>query len=181
MTATAASSGNPSLVIDGLTYELRRSPRRTTIGITVDRDGSLVLTAPNDCPEDTIEEAARKKELWVHTKLAEKRLLFRPRPPKEYVTGENFYYLGRTHRLLLVDAPENDTNIPALRLWVVAGPVRAAPRRVPPRRGALHRLVYPQRPTLDTAPRRSLRRQDRGCTRNGKPQGAWLPLGLLRS
>ena len=105
---------NP-LVVDGLTYELRRSPKRVTIGITVDRDGSLSLTAPEDCPEATIEETARKKQLWVHTKLAEKRLLFRPRAKKDYVTGEGFQYLGRSYRLLLVDA-EADSPAPALRL-----------------------------------------------------------------
>ncbi len=106
-----------SLVVDGLTYELRRSQKRTTIGITVDRDGSLILTAPHDCPTQTIEQTARKKGLWVHTKLAEKRFLFRPKPPKEYVTGENFYHLGRSHRLLLVDVPEDHTATPpALRL-----------------------------------------------------------------
>lgn len=104
-----------TLAVDGLTYELRRSPKRATIGITVDRDGSLILTAPEDCPEATIEEIVRKKQLWVHTKLAQKRLLFRPRAQKEYVTGEGFQYLGRSYRLLLVDA-EADSPTPALRL-----------------------------------------------------------------
>jgi predicted metal-dependent hydrolase len=111
MTATA----NDSLVVDGLAYELRRSPKRTTIGITVDRDGSLILTAPDDCPEETIEQTARKKQLWVHTKLAEKRLLFRPTAPKEYVTGEGFHHLGRSYRLLLMEASEDDASTPALR------------------------------------------------------------------
>ena len=106
---------NPSLVVDGLAFELRRT-RRNTIGITVDRDGSLILRAPEDCPIELIEETARKKQLWVHTKLAEKSLLFRPRPPKEYVTGEGFYYLGRSYRLLLVDDLEVATPTPALRL-----------------------------------------------------------------
>ncbi len=105
-----------TLAVDGLTYELRRSPRRATIGITVDRDGSLILTAPEDCPEATIEETARKKQLWVHTKLAQKRRLFRPRAPKEYVTGEGFQYLGRGYRLLLVGAAQDDISTPALRL-----------------------------------------------------------------
>ena len=56
----------------------------------MDRDGSLILTAPEECPEATIEETARKKQLWVHTKLAQKRLLFRTRVQKEYLTGEGF-------------------------------------------------------------------------------------------
>ena len=116
MTAAAVPTKNATLVVDGLTYELRRSPRRTTIGITVDRDGSLILSAPEDCPTQTIEETARKRQLWVHKKLAEKSLLFRPNPPKEYVTGEGFYYLDRSYRLLLVDTPEHDTAVPALRL-----------------------------------------------------------------
>lgn len=116
MTDTAIATTNPSLVVDGLTYELRRSPRRTTIGITVDRDGSLILSAPDDCSTQTIEQTARKKQLWVHTKLTEKRLLFRPKPPKKYVTGEGFHHLGRSYRLLLIDAPEDDTSTPALRL-----------------------------------------------------------------
>jgi predicted metal-dependent hydrolase len=116
LTATAVCTANASLVVDGLVYELRRSPKRTTIGITVDRDGSLILSAPDDCPLATIEETARKKQLWVHTKLTEKRLLFRSKPPKEYVTGESFHHLGRSYRLLLVDALENGASIPALRL-----------------------------------------------------------------
>lgn len=101
--------------VDGLAYELRRSDRRKTLGITADRAGSLILTAPADCPEETIQQTARKKELWVQTKLAEKRLLFRPRAPKGYVTGEDFHYLCRSHRLLLVDTG-GDAATPAPRL-----------------------------------------------------------------
>jgi predicted metal-dependent hydrolase len=105
-----------SLLVDGLAFELRRSPRRSTIGITVDRDGSLILSAPMDCPTELIEQAARKKQLWIHTKLAEKRLLAQPVKTKEFVTGEGFYYLGRSYRLLLEEVPSSDTDGPALRL-----------------------------------------------------------------
>ena len=106
---------NSSLVVDGLAFEVRRT-RRNTIGITVDRDGSLILRAPEECPNELIEQTARKKLLWVHTKLAEKNLLFRPRSPKEYVTGEGFHYLGRSYRLLMVEAPEDSASTPALSL-----------------------------------------------------------------
>jgi hypothetical protein len=54
VTATAKASESASLAVNGLAYELRRSPKRTTIGITVDRDGSLILSAPEDCPTQTI-------------------------------------------------------------------------------------------------------------------------------
>ena len=110
-------NGTPTvdtLAIDGLTFELRRSDRRKTLGITVDRDSSLVIAAPTDCPMNLIEKAAHKKLLWVHKKLAEKRLLRRPAAEKEFVNGEGFHYLGRSYRLLLVD-PQDDAT-PALRL-----------------------------------------------------------------
>lgn len=103
-----------TLTLDGLTFELRRSDKRKTLGITVDRDGALVIAAPADCPLDLIEKTARKRLLWVHKKLAEKRLLRHPATEKEFVTGEGFHYLGRSYRLLLVD-PEEEA-VPALRL-----------------------------------------------------------------
>lgn len=96
------------ITIDDLTFRLRRSSRRKTVGITVERDGSLVLAAPSDCPVERIEEIAREKQFWVYSKLAEKNLLFRPPSPKEYVSGENFYYLGRNHRLKVVPDSEQD-------------------------------------------------------------------------
>jgi predicted metal-dependent hydrolase len=103
-----------SVIIDDLAFSLRRSDRRKTLGITVDRDGQLILTAPSDCPQDLIERKAHEKLPWVWTKLAEKELLVRPGTAKEFVSGEGFYYLGRSYRLLLVD-PSN-TRGPALRL-----------------------------------------------------------------
>jgi predicted metal-dependent hydrolase len=95
-----------TLTIDDLEFTLRRSSKRSTVGITVDRDGSLVLSAPEDCPVERIEEIAREKQFWVYTKLAQKNLLFRPPPSKEYVSGESFHYLGRSYRLKLVDGTE---------------------------------------------------------------------------
>ena len=41
--------------------------------------------------------------MWVYKKLAEKDLLLSHRPAKEFVSGEGFAYLGRSHRLLLAD------------------------------------------------------------------------------
>jgi predicted metal-dependent hydrolase len=102
-----------TLNIDDLTFELRRSERRKTIGITVERDGELILTAPTDSSLPQIEQVARDKRFWIYTKLAEKELLFQPPPEREYVSGEGFYYLGRSYRLLLI---EPDASLPTLQL-----------------------------------------------------------------
>jgi len=95
---------NETLAVDDLVFHVRRSSKRKTVGITIERDGSLVLRAPTDCSWETVEAAGREKSLWVHTKLAEREMLFRPRRQREFVTGESFYYLGRSYRLLIVRA-----------------------------------------------------------------------------
>lgn len=92
-----------SLTVDDLRFEVRRSPRRTSMQITVDRGGELVLSAPQACPERKMEEFVREKRFWIFTKLAEKEAWWRDARVKQYVSGEGFPYLGRSYRLLLVD------------------------------------------------------------------------------
>jgi len=96
------------LVISDLNFELRRSEKRKTIGVTIERDGSLTLNAPQNCPLEIIERIASEKQAWIYARLAEKELLFCSPRPKEYVTGEGFNYLGRSYRLLLVQPATAD-------------------------------------------------------------------------
>jgi len=105
-----------SLVIDDLAFALRRSARRKTVGITIDRDGALVVMAPADCPVQDIKRIVNEKRLWAHTKLAEKELLSGYQKTREFVNGEGFYYLGRSYRLLLVEPTSRGAAPPALRL-----------------------------------------------------------------
>jgi len=89
-----------ALNLAGLAFEIRRSPRRRTLGLTVDRGGELVVHAPDCASLAELEQWTRKKLLWVHRKLAIKENLSpRTRPP-EYVAGETFHYLGRGYRLM---------------------------------------------------------------------------------
>src|SRR5688572_20701268 len=85
-----------------LIFEVRRSPRRRTLELTVDRSGELVMRAPLGTGCDELLAWARTKLLWVHRKLAVKQESApRVRDP-EYVTGETFSYLGKRYRLELV-------------------------------------------------------------------------------
>jgi predicted metal-dependent hydrolase len=87
------------LVVDDLQFVVSRSSRRKTLEIGVDRQGELTLSVPAVYSQDKIERFARERKFWVYTKLAEKERLFKPRPPKEFVEGEGFLYLGRSYRL----------------------------------------------------------------------------------
>ncbi|MGB8931724.1 MAG: SprT family zinc-dependent metalloprotease [Anaeromyxobacteraceae bacterium] len=90
------------LTLGDLRFEVRRSERRRTLELTVERDGSLVLSAPGDVPLARLERFARQKRFWVYQKLAAKEALPPARPARQFVTGEGFPYLGRSHRLQLV-------------------------------------------------------------------------------
>lgn len=94
-----------SMSIGSLTFAVRQSERRRTVGITVDRDGSLLLHAPAGIGADALGAWAWSKRGWVFRKLAEKHLLLPASPSKEFVTGEGFDYLGRHYRLQLTDDP----------------------------------------------------------------------------
>lgn len=90
------------VLIDDLRFEIRRSSRRRTLGLTVDRAGELVVHAPADSPVEELEQWTRTRLLWVYQKLARKGELTTRVLPVEYVTGESFSYLGRNYRLKLV-------------------------------------------------------------------------------
>lgn len=92
-----------AITLGGLDFELRESPRRRAMEIVVDRQGELRFYAPEGCDRDEMETFVLARREWIYERLAEKERLNPPRPPKEYVSGEVFFYLGRSYRLLLVD------------------------------------------------------------------------------
>lgn len=91
------------LTVNDLRLTLRRSVRRKTLQITVERDGELVLSAPPEVDEAALRQFVQEKSFWIYSRLAEKERLLRAVPTKEYVDGEGFLYLGRSYRLKLVD------------------------------------------------------------------------------
>src|SRR5450631_1013382 len=91
--------------IGDLDFAVRQSEQRRTVGITVDRDGSLLLHAPAGVGAESLAAWAWSKRRWVFRKLAEKHILLPASPSKEFVTGEGFDYLGRHYRLQLTDDP----------------------------------------------------------------------------
>lgn len=93
-----------TLTIGDLRFDVRHSARRRTLQITVERGGSLLLSAPPGVDESSLRDFVNEKRFWIYTKLAEKELLRRVVPRKEFVGGEGFLYLGRSYRLKLVDA-----------------------------------------------------------------------------
>lgn len=95
------------LTIDNLCVEVHRSSRRRQVDLTVERDGRVVVAAPERLTDEEIDKLVRSRLVSLHSNLARKREVLSNQPAKQYVTGEGFYYLGRKFRLKLVDATDD--------------------------------------------------------------------------
>jgi predicted metal-dependent hydrolase len=106
------------LHVGDLFFEVRRSPRRKTIGLTVDRGGQLLIHAPVDAAGEDLEHWTRRKLLWVHRKLALKEeMALRGREP-EFVSGESFSYLGRNYQLKITDEQKEPLRFDGRRFYL---------------------------------------------------------------
>ena len=83
-----------------LAYAVIRT-RRSTADIIIERDGSVLVRAPDWADDAQIANIVESKHYWIHQGLAEWRDLNATRMLREYKNGEGFLYLGRAYRLLL--------------------------------------------------------------------------------
>ncbi len=82
-------------------YQVIRS-RRKTADIVIERDGSVVVRAPEEVSDERIEDLVEAKRFWIYKNLAEWRDLNATKVLREFKPGEGFLYLGRSYRLSLV-------------------------------------------------------------------------------
>jgi len=103
MTDRATTPTSGILRVDDLDIHVRVSEQRRTVRLTVERDGSVTAIVPPGLDRLALDKAVKAKRRWLYEKLAERRALGEWRPPRQFVSGEGFPYLGRSYRLLLVD------------------------------------------------------------------------------
>jgi len=98
--------------VGDLAVTVRISGRRRSVGLTVERDATITAVVPRETDEAWLAAAITAKRPWLFARLRERAETGLPRPPREYVTGEGFLYLGRSYRLLLADESPRP-----VRLW----------------------------------------------------------------
>ena len=170
---TSDTTMSETLEVGGLTFEVRRSLRRKTLGLTVDRGGELVIHAPENTTDHELTQWTRSKLLWVHRTLALKEELAPKVREPEFVSGENFSYLGRNYRLKIVREPAEPLRFDGKHFWLAADALERGGGAFPP-------LVYPHRARLAQRAGGSPGAQNRhrGVTHRGA--GSRFPLGLVR-
>lgn len=87
-----------------LTYTIKRSARRHKLTITVERDRSVVVHAPEGTSDAKIEQIVTSKRQWIYEKIGhpQKYQDVPHAPGKEFVSGESILYLGRQYRIEVV-------------------------------------------------------------------------------
>ena len=84
-----------------LEYSVVYSARKT-LTITVERDRSVIIRAPNDTPHEKIEQLIHQKKLWLYEKIRHTQKYDLPSKQKEFVSGTTILYLGRSYKLEVV-------------------------------------------------------------------------------
>lgn len=85
-----------------LKYQIVRSAKRKNLTISVERDRSVLVHAPEGALDETIQRLVETKRQWLFGKLNHAQKYQHPHAPgKEVVNGESAAYLGREYRIEL--------------------------------------------------------------------------------
>ena len=119
-----------------LVYTIQRSARRRKLTITVERDRSVIVHAPEAVSDRKIQQVVESKRQWLYEKIGHpQKYQDLPHPPgKELVSGESALYLGRQYRIevvkngltevqfahrFLIPATKGKKRVEALRNWYI--------------------------------------------------------------
>ena len=94
-------------------YTIKRSPKRKKLTITVERDRSVVVHAPESTPEETIRKVVESKRQWIYEKTQHAQKYDKqPHPPgKELVNGESALYLGREYQIEIISTDSTEIHL----------------------------------------------------------------------
>lgn len=140
-----------------LLYTVVYSKRRT-LAITVERDRSVIVRAPEGADPAAIRAAVETRRFWLHQKTRHPQKYdgerINPPPGKELVNGEALLYLGREYRIELVDEAGEIELDDGVRV----------PRALAAERGAAFRRWYKARAQAVILPRVAMWARTMGVT-----------------
>jgi predicted metal-dependent hydrolase len=89
-------------------YTIVYSNRRT-VGISVERNGSVIVRAPEGTSDEELDRLVSSRKRWISEKVnhPQKYRAKNPPPGKELVSGESMLYLGRNYRVEITESCSN--------------------------------------------------------------------------
>lgn len=83
--------------------------------IKVHPDGRVVASVPPDTPQQAVLSALKKRIRWIYQQLRDFRAQQAHVIPRQYVSGESHYYLGKQYQLKVIEAPTLPQKVKMLR------------------------------------------------------------------
>lgn len=99
-----------------ITFECKPRPLvNGRILIKVHPDCRVVVSAPQDTDDQQVLNAVEKRGRWIYQQLRDFRKQLEYITPRQYISGESHYYLGKQYMLKVIVAPSNTQGVKMLR------------------------------------------------------------------
>ncbi len=95
-----------------------RVQRRQVSGkvlIKVHPDCRVVVSAPREATDDAVLAAVKQRGRWIYQQLRDFRQQLEHVTPRQYISGESHYYLGKQYLLKVIEAPDSVQGVKMLR------------------------------------------------------------------
>lgn len=115
MTAAVAGDMEASVRYGGelVHYSVRRRSGRKSgrAAIHVEPDGRVLVDVPDGASDRQIRAAVAARARWIHGHVSAIRMRLAQVLPREYVSGESLFYLGRRYRLKVIAGTNNPPGV----------------------------------------------------------------------
>ena len=114
--------------MQNISYQVVRSNRKS-VALVIDNEANLIVRAPIQMPDKTIDEFVHKKRRWINEKQQQVAVFGEKHPPIVVETGESIMYLGSSYAIIkdevnAVEVSGNELILPegydiaALTVWL---------------------------------------------------------------
>ena len=97
--------------IGDLEIEIKRSKRRKTITVNIERDGSVNAVAPIDCNDETIRKELEAREYLICKHIANRKAVNKAYINRNFVNGQAFLFMGKSYNLLISETARKSLEI----------------------------------------------------------------------
>jgi len=94
---------------------LPRAERSSKILIKVLPDCRVQISAPETASDEQVIAAAKQRSRWIYQQLREFRLRLEHVRPRQYISGESHFYLGKQYVLKVIENPADKPAVKLLR------------------------------------------------------------------
>ena len=96
------------MTLNGLDINVIRSPRKKSMHIVIERDGTVSVQVPENIGDDRILSILKSKEYEIHKKLLYWKELNKEHIERQFVSGQSFMYLGKNYNLQIVSGQKQN-------------------------------------------------------------------------